>query len=244
MSEQASKQTNERAQWSAPANWAVRSKRVDERTVVWNCKKSTSLIHMKTFFSWVSKWAQRSALPKQAVQSKRMSERCEWTIVWRSEWPSRLCLYEGVFWIKPSHWDSLETIKMKQILFFFYSISFIFNFFYKNWFPLKAMVKINAAFFNGLKRQKKWNVAFMPYHRNYLFLSISKTAKKLRESCIQNSVNAEMNFNDCIMLWRMTAPLLKKREMDEIWTTKYGSGHEIPLLTTPMWHDNWNNFCT
>ena len=41
---------------------------------------------------WASKraneWAQRSAQAKRAVQSKRMSERCEQMSDWTSEWPS------------------------------------------------------------------------------------------------------------------------------------------------------------
>ena len=69
----------------------------------------------------------------------------------------RLCLYAEVFWIKLSHWDSLESIKMEQSLFFIQFYPSLF-FFIKNWFRLKAMVKIRAAFFNGLKRQRKWKI--------------------------------------------------------------------------------------
>jgi len=70
------------------------------RTVVSNCMKSTHSFHRQKPLShelrseWVSErvneWAQRSARAKQAVRSKRMSERCERTSERRSEWPNTL----------------------------------------------------------------------------------------------------------------------------------------------------------
>ena len=50
-----------------------------------------------------------------------------------------------------------------------------------------------------------------------------------------------MNFNDCMMLWWITAvcklgtksPLLRKQKMNKIWAHKYGTGHKIPLFILP-----------
>ena len=42
-----------------------------------------------------NKWTQRSARAKQAMHSKRMSERCEQMSKWTSEWPSTYVLILG-----------------------------------------------------------------------------------------------------------------------------------------------------
>ena len=146
---------------------------------------------------------------------------------------NRLCPYAEVFRIKPSHWDSMESKEIEQILFFI-----LFNFihflilFTKNWFTLKPMMKICAAFFNGFKKQrKKNNVAII------LFLSKSKTVKKLTESCSWNSFTPEMNFNDYKMLSWIIAECkfcTKKKKMDKIWRTKYDYDYEIPYSKLPQ----------
>ena len=55
-------------------------------------------------------------------------------------------------------WSNIGTVR-GQLKFFFGSISSIFGFiFIKNWFPMKAIVNILAAFFNWHERERKTKI--------------------------------------------------------------------------------------